>query len=361
MRQWIAVFLCLGLILGLSGCRTQTPVDTQSIPETKEMATAALTEATVLEETKQKENGFLFLTVSELTFSVAGEQEDIYIGSIPRELVEWTSEDPAVVTVEDGVLTAVGAGTTRVTGTYGEQRVNCVASCLADTEEELQVLDWHILRSPKRMPFQVADWPQSFYDNSAFVGDSITYTLWHTAGKKPEELLNVLWLVRGGTSLNGFVRNYKNIFYKGQERRLDDAIGESGVRKVFLMMGQNDLGYMTVEDTMDNWDKLLARIFEQSPDVEIYIQSLIPEWIDSGKDNSKNDKIDQYNLKLKKYCQEKGYHFIEIANYIKDHTNRMATVYSMDQSIHINYEGTAVWMDVLKAYAKLQELQGETT
>lgn len=141
----------------------------------------------------------------------------------------------------------------------------------------------------------------------------------------------------------------------------DDAIGESGVRKVFLMMGQNDLGYMTVEDTMDNWDKLLARIFEQSPDVEIYIQSLIPEWIDSGKDNSKNDKIDQYNLKLKKYCQEKGYHFIEIANYIKDHTNRMATVYSMDQSIHINYEGTAVWMDVLKAYAKLQELQGETT
>ena len=94
--------------------------------------------------------------------------------------------------------------------------------------------------------------------------------------------------------------------------------------------------------------------------MEIYIQPLIQKWLArGGGGNAKNDTIDQYNLILKEHCQENGYYFIEIADCIEDHTNRMATVYSMDQSIHINYDGTAAWMDILKAYAKLQELQGE--
>lgn len=304
-------------------------------------------------------DGYLFLTVSSLMFSVVGESENIYNGSVPSEDVIWKSEDPSVVTVENGVLTAVGVGSTTITGTFGDQSVSCKAGCLAQTEEELSGLNRDVLRSPKRYPFEVADWPQSFYDDTAFVGDSITYTLWHTAGKEPDELINALWLVRGGTSVNGFVRNYKNIYYKGFEMNLDDAIAQSGVKKVFIMLGQNDLGYMTIEDTMDNWDKLLERILAQSPDVEIYIQSLTPEWKKDYENNSQNEKIDEYNALLKSYCEEHGYAFVEVAAYIEDHTNRMADIYSMDQSIHINYEGTDVWMGVLKAYAKLQELRGE--
>lgn len=359
IKRQIAAALCFATLLGLNGCGNRTPAELVAETETEAQETMRPAETDALTEAVPEDSGFLFLTVSELTFSVVGEQEDIYVGSIPRDAVQWSSANPAVVSVKNGVLTATGVGSTTVTGSYGDQQVSCSVGCLADSEEALHALDEHTLRSPKRMPFQVEDWPQSFFDDSAFVGDSITYTLWHTAGKNPDELPGVLWLVRGGTSLNGFVLNYKNIYYKGQEHRLDDAIGESGVRKAFFMMGQNDLSYMPIEDTMDNWDKLLDRIFSQNPDVEIYIQSLIPEWLASGVSNAKNDKIDQYNLILKEYCQENGYHFIEIADYIEDHTNRMATVYSMDRSIHINYDGTAVWMDILKAYAKLQELQGD--
>ena len=368
-KNWICLCLLAALFSGVLGCGTgvepaQTtaptqaaavtqPIPEETVPETTE------TVPTVPETVPELPDEYLFLTVSRLDMSVVGEQEDIYIGSVPRDQVTWESGDEAVVTVENGVLTATGVGETTITGSWGDQQVSCVFSCLAPDQETLMTLDNDVLRSPKRMPFAVDQWPQEFFSDAAFVGDSITYTLWHTAGKDPLQLGNALFLVRGGTSINGFVGNYKNIYLRGQEMHLDDAIAASGVQKVFFMLGQNDLSYMTIEDTMANWTRLLDRVKAQSPDVEIYIQSLVPEWFESYADNAKNDKIDTYNQLLKTYCDENGYHFIEIAAYIEDHTNRMATVYSMDRSIHINYDGTDVWMKALMTYARLQQLQGE--
>lgn len=363
LKKWMLPGLCTALVLGLLGCGGAAAPVSETQPAQTQPETQAVTQPVQTEppETTQPllEDGYLFLTVSKLVFSVVGEQEDIYTGSLPREEVVWESSDPNVVAVENGVLTAAGVGDATVRGTYGTQTVSCEVSCLAENEEALAALGSEVLRTPKRMPFQVDSWPHAFYEDAAFVGDSITYTLWHTAGKEPENLGTSLFLVRGGTSINGFVLNYKNIYYKGVEMKLEDAVAASGVKKVFFMLGQNDLGYMTIEDTMANWTKLLERILEKSPDVEIYIQSLVPEWLEDTAGNAKNDKIDEYNQVLKAYCEEHGYYFVEIADYIEDHTNRMATVYSMDYSIHINYDGTAVWMDALKAYAREQQLKGE--
>lgn len=361
MKKWMSLALLSAILLTLLGCgaapepeqpETQPVETTQAKPETQPETTAATTEPL-------PEEGYLFLTVSELVFSIVGEQEDIYVGSLPREEVTWESSDETVVTVENGVLTAAGVGSAEITAAYADQTVSCKVSCLAQDAQALAELDSDILRTPKRMPFIVDTWPHEFYEDAAFVGDSITYTLWHTAGKEPENLGSSLFLVRGGTSINGFVRSYKNIYYRGVEMKLPDAVQASGVKKVFFMLGQNDLGYMSIEDTMANWTKLLEAIREKSPEVEIYIQSLVPEWLDDKANNSKNVKIDEYNQVLKTYCEENGYYFIEIAAYIEDHLNKMATVYSMDYSIHINYDGTDVWMEALKAYARLRQLEGE--
>ena len=363
MKRILTGCVAAALLMSMFGCgadrsEAQAPTQIQAAPQ-ETQAPVETAEKTAEETSEPAAEGFLFLTVSEITFSLTGESEDIYAGSVPRELVVWESEDESVATVSDGVLTAAGVGSTVVSAEYADQRLQCTVSCLAQTQEELDAMDSEILRSPKRMPPVVDQWPDTFYDDAAFVGDSITYTLWHTAGKTEGELLNSLFLVRGGTSLNGFLLNYKNIYYQGVEMRLEDAVAASGVKKVFFMMGQNDLGYKSIEDTMENWDILLGRILEKSPEAKIYIQSLVPEWNEDHSDNSKNEKIDLYNQVLWTYCQEKGYYFVDIAPFIEDHLNKMASVYSMDHSIHINYDGTGVWMQALKAFARLQELKGE--
>ena len=60
----------------------------------------------------EEAEGSLFLKVSSITFSLVGESDDIYLGLVPREQVTWESQAPRAVSVENGVLTATGAGST---------------------------------------------------------------------------------------------------------------------------------------------------------------------------------------------------------------------------------------------------------
>lgn len=297
--------------------------------------------------------GRLFLTVSQLAMSVVGDTEDIYVGTIPRDRVTWESDDEKVVAVEDGVLTATGVGTTTIRAKSGKDVLECAVSCLANTRDELMTLGESVVRSPKRVPPESGESARDYFQDSAIIGDSIAYIMFQY--EAIHGLLgHPLFLARGGTSLNGFVLHYKNVFYQGAEVYLEDAVAASGVKKVFIMLGQNDLGYRTIEETMGSWDVLLPRLMEGNPDLEIYLQSCVAEWQETWGYGTKNKKIREYNEVLKAYAQEHGYHFVDVAPYVEDHIGAMATVYSMDRGIHLNEDGCIVWMKALNAYAERQ-------
>lgn len=302
--------------------------------------------------------GVVYLTVSQLELSVVGESENIYWGTVPEELVTWSSTDESVITVENGVVTAIAVGSSTIGSEYNGQRVECVVSCLAEDEKSLKKLGEDVIRSPKRIPPVVSDEPITWYNDSAIIGDSITYIMWQWETKY-NYMGDVNYFVRGGTSLNGFVNNYLNIYYRGRETSMEDIIQKSEVKKIFLMLGQNDLRYRSVDATIESWDILTGRILEKSPHVEIYIQSLIPEWTRTNSPNTNNIKIDEYNVRLESFCAEKGFHFVEVAPYAVDHTGRMPNDYALDRTIHMNEEGCYQWMCLLKSYAYLQEHKGE--
>lgn len=356
MRKWLAGLLAAILIFSLCACgnapvspETEDPTET-SIPETTEQTQPQ-------EETEPAVVGEILLSVSSITLSLVGDSEDIYIGSADREVVTWESADPAVVTFEAGLVTATGVGSTTVTARYGDQQLTCSVTCLAETEEELMKLDDSVLRAPKRYPAVLENPPLEFFDDAVIIGDSISYILFQY--ETMHGLLgNPQFLVRGGTGLNGLVLRYYNISYKGQEMFIEDAVAATGAKKVFIMLGQNDLRYRTLEDTMSSWDPLIQRILEKNPDAEIYIQSCIYEWYPTGHENSVNDKIDAFNQQVIAYAQEHGYHYVDIQQYVEDHTRRMATEYSMDQSIHLNEAGCIAWMHALNLYAYQQTIGG---
>lgn len=357
MKQGLTLCVAAALVLGLCACAAgSTPTETTTAPMETTEATAAQTAAPT--EADLSDAGELYFSVSEITFSLVGESEDIYLGSASREHITWGSNDETVATFQDGILTATGVGTTTVYAQLGDdQRLECTVGCLANTQEELDALDEAVLRSPKRIPPVLEDPPLEFFDDAAIIGDSISYILFQYETQLGH-LGNPLFLARGGTSLNGLVLYYKNIYYQGHEMKIEDAVAKSGVNKVFVMLGQNDLGYRTIEDTMSSWDLLLGRILEQSPDVEVYIQSCVHEWKELYESNEKNEKINLYNQELIRYCEENGYHYVDIQQYVVDHTGRMATPYSMDMSIHLNETGCIVWMQALNSYAYQQQLGG---
>lgn len=362
MKRILCFCLAWMLVFGMfAGCSGQTAGETPS--ETAAPAPDPVAEAVTEPAAEpalpaiEYAEGLLMLTVSEISFSLVGENEDIYCGTVPRESITWETEDESVASWDNGRLIAAGVGETIVRAVCGEQSVGCRVSCLANTSEELALLSDEILRSPKRIPTVVEGYnPRPFFSDAAFLGDSITWMMYQHEMLN-ETLGHPTFLCRGGVSLNGFVKRFKNLYYQGNEAYIEDVVAGSGAKKLFIMLGQNDLGYMTEEETLENYESMLILIREKCPDIEFYIQTCLPEWCQVYESNSKNEKIDVFNKMLVKFTEDHNCHLVYLDPYFEDHTNRMATVYTADYSIHMNELGSEHWMTVLANYAYLQQLE----
>ncbi len=299
--------------------------------------------------------GEVLLSVSEITFSVVGESEDIYIGSAPREEVQWTSDDPEVVAVEDGVLTAKGVGATKITAAFGDQRVTCAAGCLAGSQAALGNMSSDVLQAPKRIPAEVEFDPKLFFADAAIIGDSITYNLM-VHETKTGLLGHPLFLARKNIGVFNFVTHRINLYYQGAEYYVEDAIAASKVKKVFFLLGMNDLGYQTPQECAERYGVLIDRVQKKNPDVEIYIQTCLP-WYTASPFSQLNEDVDKFNELVTEVAGEKGCRMIDLAAYIENHGNGMAKAYTLDYGAHLNYEGSVAWMNLLRVYAYQQLLE----
>ena len=366
MRRTIAWLLLAAALIGLCGCGTGPAQTHPTVTAETQSSDKSAAETQTIQTEPQAESleGNLFLKVSAITFSVVGETDDIYLGVIPREEVTWESDDPSIVAVENGVLTATGVGTTTIRATYADKQVSCTAGCLAATEEELHTLDISILCAPKRLPPEVdLEEACTYFDNAAIVGDSITYFLFQHENKY-DYLGGMTFLARGGVSMNGFVRRFKNIYYKGKEQRLEDAIRNCNAERVYFLMGSNDIISATQRPHIwDNWNTMLQRIREKAPDVEIVLMSCIPLY---GNDEAAraenfieyNTLITQYNADLKQFAADNGCMWLDLNYYVIDHNGRMPKIYNQGE-YHMNEAGCLNWMKILRYYAQY-ELEGGT-
>jgi len=359
MNKQFLFLLLLLLSVALLGCGAETAAPEG--PGTAAVSTAAdVTVDREALETEPKVEGTLFLRASSVAMTLVGDTEELYIGTVPMEAVTWESDDESVAVFSDGVLTATGVGNTTVRAVCQDQVVECAVSCLAENREALAQIDEAILRSPKRLPPVVdMEEPCTDFAEAAIIGDSITYFMfqWET---KYDYLGEVTFLARGGVSLNGFVGYFKNIYYRGHEMHLEDAIAQSGVKKIYVMLGQNDLTSKARVKIMDNWVILLDRIREKCPDVEIYLQSCIPELSEDDELNEKNQRIFDYNDTLHEFGRENGCKFIDLEYYITDHQGKLPYEYSQG-NYHMNETGCYTWMQILRFYAQLEKEGGDLT
>lgn len=69
------------------------------------------------------------LNRSDITFRNAGESWKLYNGSIALTQIKWRSDDASIAKIDNGVVTAVGPGTTKVYGEYNGIEVSCIIRC----------------------------------------------------------------------------------------------------------------------------------------------------------------------------------------------------------------------------------------
>ena len=196
----------------------------------------------------------------------------------------------------------------------------------------------------------------SWFDDAAFVGDSVSVTLanynssYGTLGKAKFfcsvslSQTNALSYQAGNERLPEYPAG------SGQHPRIEDGIAASGAKKVYLMLGMNCIA-SGVDRVSQDLVTLVSKIQEKSPGIAVLIESVTPMTADSPRaDGSLNNfTIQEFNEKMKAICQEKQGYYVNVAEAVTGDAGALKAEYSGDKAmgIHFNYDGAAAWANYL--------------
>lgn len=191
----------------------------------------------------------------------------------------------------------------------------------------------------------------AFFSEAAFIGDSVTLKLrnYHTANGV---LGNTTFLCQGSYSAAHAVNNTMYLNYQGQETTPQDALAACGAKRVFILLGMNDIALWGIDQTIVNWGKLVSNIRAKCPDIEIYIQSGTPIYLDGEIGSLNNANMDAYNVRLQAFAAENGCTYVDVNTPFKNASGGLASAYCSDEYVHFTDAACQLWVKILMEYVK---------
>lgn len=124
-------------------------------------------------------------------------------------------------------------------------------------------------------------------------------------------------------------------------------ITESKPKKIFLMVGVNDIIHGVDEKTiLNNYIKIVSQIKAECPETELFLQSILP--LAGGvseyykvENRSGNERIDRMNEEIKSLAIEKKINYVDLNTNFRMN-GELNKEYSWD-GIHINAKGYQFW------------------
>lgn len=202
----------------------------------------------------------------------------------------------------------------------------------------------------------------SYFNNSVFVGDSISLKLQtyveSVRETEPDFLGNAQFLTNQGLGVGNALwqisDDSRHPTYNGTVMTVEDAIAAmDGITRVYLMLGMNDIQFYDVEEFLNNYRTLIYLIRSKTPGVDICIQSITPGI--AGRTNEpSNTDIFRYDLALAQFCAEYGYTYLDVASELRDSSGNLPETLCSDATnmgLHFNDSAIEIWIRYLRTHA----------
>ena len=201
---------------------------------------------------------------------------------------------------------------------------------------------------------------ESYFDNVAFVGDSVSLKLSYYAASTGK-LGNAQFFTAGSLGAANALWEVSDESvhpsYNGTKMLVEDCIANSGASVVYIMLGMNDIGLYGIDDTISNYEALIGRIKDKAPSVKIVVQSMTPMTSTSTILGSSlnNDNIKTYNSRLSSLCSANGWAFVDVASVMYDaqgiNLNRDFCSDPDGLGVHFTEAGCEKWVEYLCTHA----------
>lgn len=123
--------------------------------------------------------------------------------------------------------------------------------------------------------------------------------------------------------------------------------------KIFLLIGINDVSHGHSAETLgEKYESLVKEIRRQTPETEVYVQSVMPINNDFGRYKGLRgceNVIVEFNRLIRESASRNGAVFIDLWPALADSEGRLRREYTND-GLHLTGAGYRAWTDVLKKY-----------
>lgn len=204
----------------------------------------------------------------------------------------------------------------------------------------------------------------SYFNDTLFVGDSMTDLLSNFVRSKryteKEYLGNARFFGVSGMNIKiaclDDPKAGRFYTYQGKHVSISQLINACAPKRVFLMLGVNDVTDRPRETVLEHFALLIDALQEKCPDVELVLQGVLPITY-RYCNNKKGADVNEYNgfnAYLGELCEEKGVAFLNFADQLMDERGYLRAELTFDDQFHLNSRGNALWVRVLRLYAAQQ-------
>lgn len=185
----------------------------------------------------------------------------------------------------------------------------------------------------------------TYFADAVFLGDSRTEGFHLYSGLKEGQYLYAV----GATVESVFSKATQQT--AGGKVPIMDALSGMACSKVYIMLGVNELGWVSTQTFRDQYAKVIDRVQADHPDAAVVIQSILP--VSQAQDDKKtyvnNARIREYNSLLEDLAQEKGCVYLDVASAVSDESGCLRADWTFD-GIHLNPAGCRAWLQYLKEH-----------
>lgn len=194
--------------------------------------------------------------------------------------------------------------------------------------------------SSSSLPASLKPGSYDYFQSAVFIGDSITsgISLYKIAG-------NAGVFAADGMSTNSVLKT--TVTVGGNKLNVPDAVQQAHPAKVYILLGANDIGWMSQNTYITNYGKLLDALKEKVPNATIYVQSIFPVTAAyETKTAVTNEKIGAFNQALSTLSQQEGVRFVDAGQALRGSDGKLdpddaASGYNIRKSAYTD------WFDYL--------------
>lgn len=184
------------------------------------------------------------------------------------------------------------------------------------------------------------------YDNlgkKVFMGNSII-----TAVTEYGYMENEKFISKVGINIDTISTTQTFMTTEGQVDGLT-ALKAENADSVFIMLGGNEVEWMSIDTMITKYKAFFESIREINSDMKIFIYSITPmepSYLAKHSEVS-NEKIAEWNERLKEMAEEEGVRFIDLDSVFKADDGTLVDDYAEPDGMHWNSKGCAAFEDYM--------------